>query len=75
MISFVLAYFAIILLIAALLAAIGLDPDRHLGLHHRRGQRGPGHGAVIGPSTNFASLPDRPSGYCRSACCWDGSRS
>ena len=45
MISFVLAYFAVILLIAALLAAIGLDPDRHLGLHHRRGQRGSGHGA------------------------------
>jgi len=59
MISFVLAYFAIILLIAALLAAIGLDPLTAIsGSITAVANVGPGMGPVIGPSTNFASLPD-----------------
>jgi trk system potassium uptake protein TrkH len=59
MISFVLAYFAVILLIAALLAAIGLDPLTAIsGSITALANVGPGMGPVIGPSTNFASLPD-----------------
>ncbi|MGL5659742.1 MAG: TrkH family potassium uptake protein [Aeromonas sp.] len=59
MISFVLAYFAIILVLAALLAAIGLDPLTSIsGAITAVANVGPGMGPVIGPSTNFASLPD-----------------
>lgn len=59
LISFVLVYFAIILLIAALLAAIGLDPLTAIsGSITAVANVGPGMGPVIGPSTNFASLPD-----------------
>ena len=51
--------FAIILLIAALLAAIGLDPLTAIsGSITAVANVGPGMGPVIGPSTNFASLPD-----------------
>jgi trk system potassium uptake protein TrkH len=59
MISFVLAYFAVILLIAALLAAIGLDPLTAIsGSITAVANVGPGMGPIIGPSTNFATLPD-----------------
>jgi trk system potassium uptake protein len=59
MIAFVLAYFAIILLIAALLATIGLDPLTSISSAITAvANVGPGMGPVVGPSTNFASLPD-----------------
>lgn len=59
MISFVLAYFAIILLIAALLATIGLDPLTAIsGSITAVANVGPGMGPVIGPSANFSTLPD-----------------
>lgn len=59
MISFVLAYFAIILVIAALLAAIGLDPLTSISSSITAvANVGPGMGPVVGPSTNFASLPE-----------------
>ncbi|MFM4650526.1 TrkH family potassium uptake protein [Aeromonas bivalvium] len=59
MISFVLAYFAIILLIAALLAVIGLDPLSAIsGAITAVANVGPGMGPLIGPSSNFAALPD-----------------
>lgn len=59
MISFVLAYIAIILLMAVLLAAIGLDPLTSISSAITAvANVGPGMGPVVGPSTNFASLPD-----------------
>ncbi|MGL4249571.1 MAG: TrkH family potassium uptake protein [Aeromonas sp.] len=59
MISFVLAYFAIILLIATLLGAIGLDPLTSISSAITAvANVGPGMGPVVGPSSNFASLPD-----------------
>ncbi|MGK4476508.1 TrkH family potassium uptake protein [Aeromonas molluscorum] len=59
LIAFVLAYVAIIILIAALLAVIGLDPLTALsGSITAVANVGPGMGPVIGPSSNFASLPD-----------------
>ncbi|MGL4716459.1 MAG: TrkH family potassium uptake protein [Aeromonas sp.] len=59
MISFVLAYFIIILVIAALLATIGLDPlTATSSAITAVANVGPGMGPVVGPSTNFASLPD-----------------
>ncbi|MDO2949582.1 TrkH family potassium uptake protein [Aeromonas simiae] len=59
MVAFVLAYFAVILVIAALLTAVGLDPLTAIsGSITAVANVGPGMGPVIGPSTNFATLPD-----------------
>ena len=49
----------IILVIAALLAAIGLDPLTSISSSITAvANVGPGMGPVVGPSTNFASLPE-----------------
>ncbi|MGL5948746.1 MAG: TrkH family potassium uptake protein [Aeromonas sp.] len=58
-VSFVLVYLGVMLLIAMLLALIGLDPLTAIsGAITAVSNVGPGMGPVIGPSTNFASLPD-----------------
>ncbi|MGL5285288.1 MAG: TrkH family potassium uptake protein [Aeromonas sp.] len=59
MIAFVLSYVAVILFIAALLAFIGLDPLTSISSSITAvANVGPGMGPIVGPSTNFASLPE-----------------
>jgi trk system potassium uptake protein TrkH len=59
MVAFSLAYLATIMLIAALLGLIGLDPVTAIsGAVTAVANVGPGLGEVIGPSSNFATLPD-----------------
>lgn len=58
MVAFSLAYLATIILIAALLGLIGLDPVTAIsGAATAVANVGPGLGDVIGPDSNFASLP------------------
>ncbi len=57
--AFVFLYFAVIAVIAILLALIGLDMTTALsGAATAVGNVGPGLGNIIGPAGNFAPLPD-----------------
>jgi trk system potassium uptake protein TrkH len=59
LVSFSMIYFTIIGVSAVLLASLGLDPVTALTASMTAvGNVGPGLGDVIGPSGNFATLPD-----------------
>jgi trk system potassium uptake protein TrkH len=58
-VAFSLLFFITIIVLAALLASMGLDPITSLsGAITAVANVGPGMGAVIGPTGNFATLPD-----------------
>ncbi len=57
--AFVFLYFATVIVVALLLALIGLDlPTAISGAATAVGNVGAGIGPIIGPAGNFASLPD-----------------
>ncbi|MDG3086734.1 TrkH family potassium uptake protein [Vibrio hannami] len=58
-VAFAITFFVTIILIAASLAAMGLDPVTSIsGAVTAVANVGPGMGEVIGPTGNFATLPD-----------------
>jgi trk system potassium uptake protein TrkH len=58
-VAFAITYFMTIIIIAGLLSAMGLDPVTSIsGAITAVANVGPGMGPVIGPTGNFASLPD-----------------
>lgn len=58
-VAFVLMFFVTIIIIAAALSAMGLDPVTSIsGAITAVANVGPGMGEVIGPTGNFAPLPD-----------------
>ena len=59
MVAFGITFFATIIIIAGSLSAIGLDPITSIsGSITAVANVGPGMGDIIGPTGNFASLPD-----------------
>lgn len=59
LVAFALTYFMTIIVLAAFLSALGLDPITSIsGALTAVANVGPGLGPVIGPSGNFAPLPD-----------------
>ncbi len=58
-VAFAITFFATIIIIAASLASLGLDPVTSIsGAVTAVANVGPGMGTVIGPTGNFSSLPD-----------------
>lgn len=58
-VAFAITFFATIILIAACLASLGLDPITSIsGSVTAVANVGPGMGSVIGPTGNFSPLPD-----------------
>lgn len=58
-VAFALTYFITIILIAGALSSLGLDPITSIsGSVTAVANVGPGMGGIIGPTGNFASLPD-----------------
>lgn len=58
-VAFAITFFATIIIVAASLASLGLDPVTSIsGAVTAVANVGPGMGTVIGPTGNFSSLPD-----------------
>ena len=56
---FVFLYIALVAILSAMLAILGLDPETAFSAAATAiGNVGPGVGTIIGPAGNFASLPD-----------------